>query len=166
LKVPTSARLYELDAINCVKRKNMPQSEKSALQVEMAQQLVNIGLLASIEGMGREADIIFLGAIAEFPDLCAVKLTYAVTLVSTGRHAEALDWLRTILKEYPGHMLAKSVSALLQREMGQAQWRTYARAVISNGNDDIAVELAKALLGDEVSPATRSPRVFPGATFA
>jgi predicted Zn-dependent protease len=144
----------------------MAEIDYPVLTVEKAQQLVSIGLLASLEGMRKETDAIFFGTIAQFPQLCAVKLTYAVTLVWTGRHAEAIELVKAIIRDYPGHMLAQSVSALLQREMGQAQWRAYARAVIQNGNDEIAVDLAKALLGDEVSPPSKTTRIFPGTNFA
>jgi predicted Zn-dependent protease len=144
----------------------MQQADETSINIEMAQQLVNIGLLASWEGMGHLSDSIFAGIIAEYPDLASVKISYAVTLVSTHRYAEAMELLQAVMRTYPDHMMAKSVLALLQKEMGESQWRTHARAVIKNGQDEIAVDLAKSLLGEDDSNASKKPRVFPTAQFA
>jgi predicted Zn-dependent protease len=121
-------------------------TKPAMINVETAQLLVQIGLIGSWARMYGQSEAVFRGAMVAYPDFSSIRVSYAVSLIAGNRLNEAREILESVTREFPRDMMGKSALAMVLKEQGKPHWREQVDAVINNGQDEEAIELAEVVL--------------------
>jgi predicted Zn-dependent protease len=140
-------------------------TKPAMINVEAAQLLVQIGLIGSWAHMHAQSETIFRGTMAAFPVFSSIRVSYAVSLIAGNRLSEAQEILETLTREFPRDMMGKSALAMVLKEQGKPYWREQVDAVINNGQDEEAIELAEAVLAQNTTNGSSKRMPLMSAQF-
>jgi predicted Zn-dependent protease len=135
------------------------------IDVEAAQLLVQIGLIASWARLYAQSEVVFQGAMAAYPRFSSIRVSYAVALIAGNRLREAQEILETLTREFPRDMMGKSALAMVLKEQGKPYWREQVDAVINNGQDEEAIELAEVVLAQNTTNESSARMSLMSAQF-
>lgn len=131
-----------------------------------AQLLAQLGLLSAWQGQHADAQFIFEGLAAVFPESNVVLCTSSLAMLAAGKIGDALEILKPVVKREPSAMFPKSLLALALKEGGLPGWEPLVEEVIDDGTDERAVELATSLVGNKRAKSEKPPTRSSGVVRA
>jgi hypothetical protein len=125
------------------------------IPLDVLRVLTHSSLAAVCMQMHADAQLIVNGLYPHFMRYPAVAMARVTVAIASGRQAEALQMVESLLQTHPQLDAALCCCALLKKSMGVPGWRVLAQRVISRGADADAVGMAEEMLAVPHSRAAK-----------
>lgn len=119
---------------------------RSGMAAGVTRLLLQIGALCVKTGKFEDGERIIRAVRAYSTDLPQVSIALVLLLMRQRRWSEALEEQQAALALFPASPLSRTLLALIQRQLGNAEWRDQMQQALSAGHEEWLATLTRSSL--------------------
>jgi hypothetical protein len=122
---------------------------KLGIDVRITRLLLEVGVLASYEGLEAEGEAIVRSVAVYRDDVPQPGACLVAAFYFQKRYGEAIDEGKALLRKFPNSQIVKALMGVAMFESGLRDWDAPLKEVVEDGRDEWAINLARSTLGYE-----------------